>query len=64
MWLGEFGVNSAADTASRAAWTRAVRAEAEGRGMAWAYWEFGSGFGVYDRTAGAWNEPLKQALIE
>jgi endoglucanase len=64
VWLGEFGVHTAADTASRAAWTRAVRTEAEAHGMPWAYWEFGSGFGVYDRNAGAWNEPLRQALME
>jgi endoglucanase len=64
VWLGEFGVYEQADMASRAAWTRFVREEAEQRGMPWAYWEFGAGFGAYDRTAGAWKEPLKAALLD
>jgi hypothetical protein len=28
-----------------------------------AYWEFCSGFGVYDATAKEWNEPLLNALL-
>ena len=48
---------------SRVRWTTAVAREAEARGFAWAYWEFGSGFGVYDRDRGAWREPLRAALI-
>jgi endoglucanase len=63
IWLGEFGVYSTADMASRARWTAIVRQEAEARGIPWAYWEFGAGFGVYDRTARAWREPLLEALI-
>ncbi len=49
--------------ASRARWTAFVSREAERRGMAWAYWEFCSGFGVYDPAAGAWREPLLEALL-
>ena len=63
VWLGEFGAYSTADMASRARWTATVRQEAEARGIPWAYWEFGAGFGVYDRDAGAWREPLLEALI-
>ncbi len=63
VWLGEFGAYSTADMASRARWTATVRREAEARGIPWAYWEFGAGFGVYDREAGAWREPLLEALI-
>jgi endoglucanase len=63
LWLGEFGAYSTADMDSRVRWTAAVREAAEVRGFSWAYWEFGAGFGVYDRDAGAWREPLLTALI-
>jgi endoglucanase len=63
LFLGEFGAYSRADMASRARWTAFVSREAERRGMAWTYWEFCSGFGVYDPAAGAWREPLLEALL-
>lgn len=44
-------------------WTAAVAREAEARGFSWAYWEFGAGFGVYDRDVKAWREPLLRALM-
>ena len=61
--LGEFGVYNRADMESRVGWTTFVREQAESRGFAWAYWEFGSGFGAYDPSAGAWREDLLRALI-
>ena len=64
MFLGEFGAYQAGDLASRARWTRCVAREAEKAGLSWAYWEFCSGFGVYDPQAGAWREALKSALLE
>lgn len=63
LYLGEFGAYSKADMASRARWTAYVARAAESRGMAWAYWEFASGFGVYDPTAKTWREPLLDALL-
>ena len=63
LWLGEFGAYSTADMDSRARWTAAVRKEAEARGFSWAYWEFGAGFGVYDRDAQTWRQPLLDALV-
>ncbi len=63
LWLGEFGAFEQADMQSRINWTAFVREEAEARGMSWAYWEFGSGFGVYDRAAERWHEGLLKALI-
>jgi endoglucanase len=63
VWLGEFGAYEKADMASRVRWTTFVREEAEKRGWAWAYWEFGAGFGVYDRTREAYREELLRALI-
>ena len=61
--LGEFGVYNKADMASRVRWTTFVREQAERHGFAWAYWEFGSGFGAYDPSAGAWRGDLLRALI-
>jgi hypothetical protein len=49
--------------ASRARWTTFVAREAEARNFTWAYWEFGAGFGVYDRNAMSWHLPLMTALI-
>lgn len=63
VYLGEFGAYSRADMSSRARWTRYVREQAEARHFAWAYWEFGAGFGAYDQKAKAWREPLIQALL-
>jgi endoglucanase len=64
IYLGEFGAYQAADMSSRAAWTAAVSREAEKLGMAWCYWEFGSGFGAYDRETNQWREPLLEALLK
>ena len=63
LWLGEFGAYSRADLQSRVNWTSFVREEAEERGLPWAYWEFGAGFGVYDRENEVWREELLRALI-
>ena len=63
IFMGEFGAYSKADMDSRARWTAFMVNAAEERGFSWAYWEFGSGFGVYDRERQAWNEPLLAALM-
>lgn len=64
VYLGEFGAyGKVADAESRAKWTAAVAREAEARGFSWAYWEFGAGFGAYDRGAKRWREPLVKALL-
>lgn len=62
VWLGEFGVYHRADEATRVAWTRAVRQQAEARGFAWAYWELASSFGLLDPLSMTWRRPLLQAL--
>jgi endoglucanase len=64
MFVGEFGAYEKADLDSRVRWTRFVRSEIEKRGFSWAYWEFGAGFGVYDREAKVWREELLKALVE
>ncbi len=48
---------------SRARWTRFVAQSALERKMSFAYWEFCSGFGVYDPQRNAWIDPLKDALL-
>lgn len=63
IFLGEFGAYSKADMESRERWTAFVARSAEQRGFSWAYWEFGAGFGVYDRQANAWVEPIRRALL-
>jgi endoglucanase len=63
IYLGEFGAYEKAPMPSRAAWTAAVARAAEARGFSWAYWEFGAGFGAYDREAKSWRSPLLQALV-
>jgi len=63
VFLGEFGSFYRADLASRAAWTVCVRSEAERHGFGWAYWEFGTDFGVYDLEQRQWREPLRAALL-
>lgn len=61
--MGEFGAYSTIPMETRARWTAFIAREAEVRQFAWTYWEFGAGFGVYDRTLNRWNEPLLQALV-
>ena len=61
--LGEFGAYNKADLASRTRWTAFVARSAEERAISWAYWEFGAGFGVYDRSRNAWHEEILRALV-
>lgn len=63
LFLGEFGAFSKGTMADRARWTAYVRSAAEQRGFSWAYWEFNSGFGVYNPRTGQWRKPLLDALI-
>jgi endoglucanase len=64
LYLGEFGTADKADVASRAAYARAVREEAEKRGIPWAYWMFASDFGIYSTQTGQWLEPVRSALLD
>jgi len=63
VFLGEFGAYSRAGMESRVRWTNFIAREAESRGWSFAYWEFGAGFGAYNRDADEWREPLLNALI-
>jgi endoglucanase len=64
LFLGEFGAYSKADMDSRVTWTSTVAREARERGFSFAYWEFGAGFGIYDREAKQWRAPLRDALLK
>jgi endoglucanase len=61
--LGEFGAYQEGDMASRVRWTEFIAREAESRDIAWAYWEFCAGFGIYDPDTKEWKDSLAEALI-
>jgi endoglucanase len=61
--VGEFGAYSRAPESSRNIWTKYIRTAADERNFSWAYWEFGAGFGVYDRENEVWRSGLLDALI-
>lgn len=61
--IGEFGAYDKADMESRARWTAFLCREIEKRDMSWNYWEFCSGFGVYDPEEKTWRKELLKSLI-
>lgn len=61
--VGEFGVYSKADIASREKWTTFLARWFEQQGMSWAYWEFSAGFGIYNPTTDTYLQPLVDALL-
>jgi endoglucanase len=63
VYVGEFGAYSRADSASRITFNRTMRDAIEARGMTWAYWEFASGFGVYDPVTLTFRRGLLDALL-
>lgn len=63
LFLGEFGVSKEAPAETRVKWTSAVANEANSLGISYGYWEFASGFGIYDLQTGKWNSDMLNALI-
>jgi endoglucanase len=63
--LGEFGAYDKTGTPVelRAAYTAAVRSEAERRGFGWGAWQFEGDFVIWDMPRQRWNEPILHALI-
>lgn len=61
--LGEFGVYREAAPGARAEWTGFVRTAAEERGFGWCYWEWATGFPVYDTATESWIVAVREALI-
>ena len=63
LFFGEFGAYSKADADSRILWTSFLAREAGQHSIAWAYWELGAGFRIYDRETNNWKKPLLSALM-
>jgi endoglucanase len=63
IFVGEFGAYSKAPSASRVNFNRIMRDAAEARGFSWHYWEFASGFGVYDPSTGSFRTELLNSLL-
>ncbi|MFA7584167.1 MAG: cellulase family glycosylhydrolase, partial [Proteiniphilum sp.] len=62
--VGEFGAYSRADMDSRVKWTRFLARWFEQHQFSWAYWEWNSGFGIYDPRTGQYQQRLVDALIK
>ena len=60
--MGEFGAYSKGDMDSRVRWTRYLARWFEQQKFSWAYWEFNSGFGIYDPVSGQYRTALRDAL--
>lgn len=63
LFLGEFGISNKAPLDTRISWTLAVASEANALGISYAYWEFASGFGIYDLETSTWNEEMLHAIL-
>lgn len=63
VFIGEFGAYSKADMKSRARWTEYCGRIFERYNFSWSYWEFCSGFGIYDAKSKSWKKELVDALI-
>lgn len=61
--IGEFGANEQADMESRALWTAFCARLFESYGFSWHYWEFCSGFGIYDPKTRRFYQELVDALL-
>jgi hypothetical protein len=61
--VGEFGAYSRADIDSRVRWTRFLARWFGQQGFSWAYWEWNSGFGIYNPQSGQYQQRLVDALI-
>ncbi|MFN8256094.1 MAG: cellulase family glycosylhydrolase [Bacteroidales bacterium] len=61
--VGEFGSYSKGNLSSRTAWTNFCARFFESQGFSWNYWEFCSGFGIYNATNKTWNNSLTNALL-
>ena len=60
--IGEFGAYSRADLDSRVRWTRFLARWFEQQDFSWAYWEWNSGFGIYNPQSGQYEQRLVDAL--
>jgi endoglucanase len=63
VYISAFGSYVEALLEYRIVWTGFVARSAEERHFSWAYWDFASGYGAYDRPGQQWITPLLKALI-
>lgn len=63
LFLGEFGISKEAPAQTRVNWTSAVASEANKLGISYGYWEFASGFGIYDLKTTTWNSDMLKAIL-
>ncbi len=61
--VGEFGAINKAPRFDRIRWTGYVANAAVRRGFSFHYWEFCSGFGVYDSQRREWNSNLLKVIV-
>lgn len=61
--IGEFGTYDRADIDSRLLWTTFVTRTIEQYGYSYAYWDFGTDFGIYDVATGQFRQHLLDALF-
>lgn len=64
VYLGEWGVGDGADLDSRINWLRAVRGQADARGIGWSIWDDGNAFALFEPETGTWQDELVDALLE
>ncbi|HON53305.1 MAG TPA: cellulase family glycosylhydrolase [Bacteroidales bacterium] len=64
IYIGEFGVIQNADDISRARWAGHLRKVFENYGFSAAYWEYCSGFGLYDYALDCYYNGLLKALTD
>ena len=62
VYIGEFGAIENADDASRARWMGHLRHVFEEYGFSGAYWEYCSGFGIYDPVLDCYRTGMLHAL--
>jgi endoglucanase len=63
IYLGEFGAFNKANMEYRVLWTKCVADTAAEDGFSLSYWEFCSGFGMYDAENNSWRKGLLDAVI-
>jgi endoglucanase len=64
VYLGEFAAIDKADPESRIRFIKAVRSEAESRGIGWCYWDDGGMNKAMNVADGTWVSPLGDALLK
>jgi len=64
IFVGEFGVYEKAQMEDRLKWTHFVARIMESRNLSWAYWEYSSAFGIYDKAISSWNALADTLLSE